>query len=199
MYWFKIRKQRGSDPPIILKYKIPVTTNFRILSYVQRRTRPPSVQRFLHVYFKKVTVRNFAFLFDKESISEKVSHIQRRTNPPSKFIVLLFILKHAEVWLWLCLYPPPPPLKKEDAVLLSNWNIKIQVTTAFWILSYVQRRTRPPSVQRYLLILNSCHKQVVHVCLTKNPRVWAMFRGGRILLQVFMLNHTEVDYVLIKI
>ena len=98
-----------------------------------------------------------------------MSHIQRRTNPPSKFIVLLFMLKHAEVWLWLCLYPPPPPppKKKEDAVLLSNWNIKIQMTTAFWILSYVQRRTRPPSVQQYLLILNSCHKQVVHVCLTK--------------------------------
>ena len=30
-------------------------------------------------------------------------------------------------------------------------------------------RTRPPSVQRYLLILNSCHKQVVHVCLAKIP------------------------------
>ena len=25
-----------------------------------------------------------------------MSHIQRRTNPPSKFIVLLFMLKHAE-------------------------------------------------------------------------------------------------------
>ena len=29
------------------------------------------------------------------------------------------------------------------------------------------RRTRPPSVQRYLHILNSCHKEVVHVCLVK--------------------------------
>ena len=26
-----------------------------------------------------------------------------------------------------------------------------------------------------------------------------MFRGGRVLLQVFMLNHAKVDYVLIKI
>ena len=25
-----------------------------------------------------------------------------------------------------------------------------------------------------------------------------MFRGGRVLLQVFMLNHAEADYVLIK-
>ena len=63
----KIRKQRGSDPPIILKYKIPVTTNFRSLSYAQRRTRPPSVQRYLHVYFKKVTGEVLHFLFDKES------------------------------------------------------------------------------------------------------------------------------------
>ena len=63
----KIRKHRESGPPIILKYKIPVTTYFRFLSYVQRRTRPPSVQRYLHVYFKKVTGRSFAFMFDKES------------------------------------------------------------------------------------------------------------------------------------
>ena len=63
----KIRKHRGRGPPIILKYIIPVTTNFRILSYVQWRTRPPSVQRYLHVYVKKVTGRRFAFLFDKES------------------------------------------------------------------------------------------------------------------------------------
>ena len=52
---------------MILIYKIPVTTYLRILTYVQRRTRPPSVQRYLHVYFKKVTGRSFAFLFDKES------------------------------------------------------------------------------------------------------------------------------------
>ena len=67
MSCLKIRKHRGCGPPIILIYKIPVTTNFRILSYVQRRTRPPSVQRYLHVYLKKVTGRSFAFLFDKES------------------------------------------------------------------------------------------------------------------------------------
>ena len=103
-----------------------------------------------------------------------MSHIQRRTNPPSQFIVLLFMLKHADVLLWLRLLPPPPPppkkkkkKKKEDAVLLSNWNIKFQVTTTFWILSYVQRRTRPPSEQRYRHILNSYHKQVVHVCWQK--------------------------------
>ena len=171
MYWLKIRKQRGCDPPIILKYKIPVTTNFRILSYVQRRTRPPRVQRYLHVYFKKVTGRSFAFLLDKESRWA----IFRGGR----------ILLHNSLFYCLCLntqtfcfdyvfYPPPPPKKKkkkkEDAVLLSNWNIKFQVTTTFWILSYVQRRTRPPSVQRYRHILNSCHKQVVHVCWQKKSQ-----------------------------
>ena len=43
MSWLKIRKQRGCRPTLRLKYKIPVTTNFRILSYDQRRTRPPSI------------------------------------------------------------------------------------------------------------------------------------------------------------
>ena len=32
----------------------------------------------------------------------------------------------------------------------------------------VQRRTRPPSFQRCPHILNSCHKEVVHVCLIQN-------------------------------
>ena len=62
--------------------------------------------------------------------------------------------------------PPPPPKKKgcDPPIKLKH---KISGDDSFLILSYVQRRTRPPSVQRYLHILNSCHKQVVHVCSTK--------------------------------
>ena len=139
-------------------------TSFRYLNYVQRRTRPPIVQRYLHVYFKKVTGRSFAFLFDKKI---QASHIQRRTNHPAKFIDLLFMLKQEEVWPWLWFWKKIIKKSKEDAALLSHWNIEFQVTTTLRILSYVQRRTRPPSVQRYLHILNSCHKEVVHVCLIK--------------------------------
>ena len=82
----KIRKQRGIDLPIILKYIIPVTTNFRILSYVQRRTRPPSVHRYLHVYFKKVTGKVLHFCLIKNP-SEPYSEEDESSFKIHSFIV----------------------------------------------------------------------------------------------------------------
>ena len=86
MYCLKIRKQRESDPPFILKYKIPVTTNFRSLSYAQRRTRPPSVQRYLHVYFKKVTGEVLHFCLIKNP-SEPYSEEDESSFKIHSFIV----------------------------------------------------------------------------------------------------------------
>ena len=86
MHCLKIRKQSESDPPFILKYKIPVTTNFRSLSYAQRRTRPPSVQRYLHVYFKKVTGEVLHFCLIKNP-SEPYSEEDESSFKIHSFIV----------------------------------------------------------------------------------------------------------------
>ena len=82
---FKIIK-RGCGPPIKLKYKIQVKTSFRFMSYVQRRTHPPIVQRYLHVYFKNVTGRSFAFLIDKNP-SEPYSEEDESSFKIHSFIV----------------------------------------------------------------------------------------------------------------
>ena len=69
-----------------IEYKIQVKTSFRFMSYVQRRTHPPIVQRYLHVYFKNVTGRSFAFLIDKNP-SEPYSEEDESSFKIHSFIV----------------------------------------------------------------------------------------------------------------